>query len=371
MKTILTVLSLVFLISMNLNAQFKTSVVPIPDIDYNPKKYVCNYASSEIIIDGKMNEEAWMEASATDFFVDIEGSKKPKPYYDTYVKMLWDSNYFYVAAELSEPHIWAKLKQRDTVIFYDNDFEIFIDPDGDTHNYFEFEINAFSTLWDLLLIKPYRDHEKVAVNSWDVKGIKTAVHINGTLNNADDIDSSWTVEIAIPWNAFSELSYSDSPPAAGDIWKINFSRVQWETEIINGEYIKKINPETGRPYPEFNWVWSLQGIINMHYPEMWGLVQFSEMDVGTFTPNRIDEYKWYLRQIYYAQKIYYNLNEKYADTIDKLKLPSLENFDWNSVEIKSAENLYSAKLEVGGIKLEIYFDGLVTVKYKKEIEKND
>lgn len=71
--------------------------------------------------------------------------------------MLWDEDYFYVAADLEEPHIWANLKQRDTVIFYDNDFEAFIDPQGDNHRYYEYEMNALNTIWDLLLAKPNRD----------------------------------------------------------------------------------------------------------------------------------------------------------------------------------------------------------------------
>ena len=45
--------------------------------------------------------------------------------------MLWDDTYFYVAAHLEEPHVWGTLTKHDTVIFQDNDFEIFIDPDGD------------------------------------------------------------------------------------------------------------------------------------------------------------------------------------------------------------------------------------------------
>ena len=33
------------------------------------------------------------------------------------------------AAELDEPHLWATLTERDAVIFQDNDFELFIDPE--------------------------------------------------------------------------------------------------------------------------------------------------------------------------------------------------------------------------------------------------
>ena len=49
------------------------------------------------------------------------------------------------------------LTEHDSVIFQDNDFEVFIDPDGDNHNYYEIEINALNTEWDLRLPKPYRD----------------------------------------------------------------------------------------------------------------------------------------------------------------------------------------------------------------------
>ena len=86
--------------------------------------------------------------------------------------MLWDDAYFYIGAELEEPHVWATLTEHDSVIFHDNDFEVFIDPDGDNHEYYEFEINALGTYWDLLLPKPYRDGGK-ADNSWEIPGLKT------------------------------------------------------------------------------------------------------------------------------------------------------------------------------------------------------
>ena len=72
--------------------------------------------------------------------------------------MLWDDDYFYVGGRPARsPTSGRTLTARDSVIFQDNDFEVFIDPDGDTHNYFEFEINALATVWDLLLVQPYRD----------------------------------------------------------------------------------------------------------------------------------------------------------------------------------------------------------------------
>jgi hypothetical protein len=162
-----------------------------------PKTYLCSYVHARIRIDGKLNETAWRKAVTTDLFVDIEGDAKPRPRFATRAKMLWDNQYFYIAAELEEPHLWATLTQRDSVIFHDNDFEVFIDPNGDRNEYYEFEINALNTGWDLFLPKPYRDGGK-AQNSWDIAGLLTAVHLNGTLNNPRDADQGWSVEIALP-----------------------------------------------------------------------------------------------------------------------------------------------------------------------------
>ena len=116
-----------------------------------PKGYLAHYTETPITIDGKISDCAWDLASWTDDFEDIEGDKKPRPLYQTRAKMLWDDNYLYIAAELIEPHIWGTLTEHDSVIFYDNDFEVFIEPDGDTHEYLEFEMNALNTGWDLKL----------------------------------------------------------------------------------------------------------------------------------------------------------------------------------------------------------------------------
>ena len=106
---------------------------------------------------GVPDEAAWSAAEWTGPFVDIEGEGKPLPRHETRARMAWDDDYFYVAAEMVEPHLWGTLTERDAVIYHDNDFEVFIDPDGDNHRYYELEINALGTEWDLFLVRPHRD----------------------------------------------------------------------------------------------------------------------------------------------------------------------------------------------------------------------
>lgn len=248
--------------------------------------------------------------------------------------MLWDDKYLYISAELEEPEIWATLRQRDTVIFYDNNFEVFIDPDGDTHNYYEFEMNAYGTEWDLMLDKPYRDGGP-AISGWDINGMKAGVEIFGTINDPSGKDEKWTFEIAMPWNILKECAGSNYPLKVGDQWRINFSRVEWTTDIVDGRYVKRKDPGTNKPLPENNWVWSPQGAINMHMPEMWGFLQFSEKYVGEgideFTYNKEEDVKWALRQLYYLQDIFFkekgyytnNLRELGSDQIEFNDLPGI------------------------------------------------
>ncbi|MFB9328047.1 carbohydrate-binding family 9-like protein [Paenibacillus aurantiacus] len=278
------------------------SGVPVPYGAYNPKRYTCRRASEALALDGRLDKPFWSAAAWTDDFVDIEGDLRPKPAKRTRAKMLWDDDYFYVGAELIEDQIWATLRERDSVIFYDNDFEIFIDPDGDSHQYYELEINALNTVWDLLLVKPYRDGGP-AVNGWDIRGLRTAVHIDGVLGDPFADNRMWSVEIALPWSALRECAAEGRPPAAGEFWRVNFSRVEWQTEVRDGQYQKVVDPRTGKPYSEDNWVWSPMGLINMHYPELWGYVMFAD-DQGpdTFELPPDETIKWELRRLYYAAR---------------------------------------------------------------------
>jgi hypothetical protein len=281
--------------------------LPVPKIPYAPLHYVCYRTTKSLTIDGVLDESSWLKAAPTARFVDIEGNLKPLPRFETHAYMLWDSTYFYVGARLVEPDVWGTLTQRDAVIYHDNDFEVFIDPDGDTHEYYELELNALNTVWDLLLIRPYRDGGP-AVNAWDIQGLKTAVHIDGTLNTPGDVDSGWSVEIAIPWKVLAECAHRPSPPNDGDQWRINFSRVEWQTEVIDGKYVKVLDLATGKSLPENNWVWSPQGLIAMHYPEMWGIVQFTTNQVGSttvpFVPDFAETARRLLFQVYYAETDY-------------------------------------------------------------------
>jgi hypothetical protein len=157
-----------------------------------------------------------------------------------------------------------------------------------------------------------------------------------------------------------------SPPKDGDFWRINFSRVVWPMETSAGKYIKFKDRKTGIVAANMNWVWSPQGLVNMHYPEMWGYVYFSNNEVG----EGIAEYKlpfsekikWILRQIYYEEKNYFLKHNKYTAQLSDLDVKSIyEGGSQLQVEIQTTWNMFESTLKdsTNGNIWHIRHDGLI------------
>lgn len=307
------------------------------------RHYVCYRAERPHSVDGTLDDSAWQAAEWTESFGDIEGDIRPAPTFRTRAKLLWDDDYLYIAAELEEPHVWATLTERDAVIFHDNDFEVFIDPDGDTHNYSELEINALGTVWDLFLPKPYRDGGP-PIDAWDIAGLRSAVMVRGTINNPATRDTAWTVELALPWEVLAQAAPGGRRPNDGDQWRINFSRVEWDVDIRDGRYVKRVDA-AGKPLAEHNWVWSPQGVVNMHVPERWGIVQFSAMPAGAgtvaFVPPVDEDVRWVLREVYYAETRFFKTHRRYTSDRAALALGA----DWHAPAaflLEAIANQYTA-----------------------------
>lgn len=281
-----------------------------------PKQYTILRTAETIQIDGNDSETDWNRAQWTESFTDITTGATANSDHQAKCKMLWDADYLYVYALFQERDIWGSITQPDVAVFQDNAFEIFINPDGSNYNYFEFQINALETSADLFLPRPYRNGGR-PLSSWDIKGLKKAVRINGTLNHPGDKDSSWSIELAIP---FAALDIRKFMITEGTIWRMNFSRVQWQLDIANGGYTRKRDQASGRPVPEHYDVWSPQGLVNLHYPERWGYVQFAnKAPQSGFLHTEAELLKLTLWKYYYLQQQYNIINRKYAAEMSYLE----------------------------------------------------
>lgn len=231
-----------------------------------PLRYTAYRAPSAVNVDGRLDEPAWRRLPWTAAFVDV--AKGTAPRYRTRAKITWDDRFFYVGAELEEPDLWATFKQHDAPVYQDNAFEIFLDPDGDGRDYYEFEVNALNTTWDLRLTQPYSKGGK-AVSEWEIPGLACAVSLNGTLNDPKDRDRGWSLEVGMPWKVLAEFANRPAPPANGDEWRVNLFRSEWPLEKADGGYAK---PAGARA--EFS-AWSPHGAYDNHRPDRFAYVRFS------------------------------------------------------------------------------------------------
>ncbi|NIP92155.1 MAG: polyhydroxyalkanoate depolymerase, partial [Akkermansiaceae bacterium] len=98
--------------------------------------------------------------------------------------------------------------------------------------YYELEINALGTLYEAFFVwqsdyvsggfaadPSFRRDAKGVINfngvgfkshprgrrigfmRWDFPGLRSAVHVDGTLNDDSDRDNGWSVEFAFPWHS--------------------------------------------------------------------------------------------------------------------------------------------------------------------------
>lgn len=211
--------------------------------------------------------------------------------------MLWDDEHLYVGFWIEEPHPRAHLTERDSIIFTENDVELFIDG-GDC--YYELEINALGTLYEVFFI--WRDAytrgsrfdipefdllsrkalsfagdfdrrpesfwwgthprgPRWAFLDWDFPGLRSAVHVDGVLNDALQPSRGWTVELALPWVGMKHLAGGRSlPPTQGDVWRMFFGRFQ-KVQTAEGE-------------KQAAWCWSPHGVYDTHMPEKFTEIQF-------------------------------------------------------------------------------------------------
>ncbi|HVM47426.1 MAG TPA: carbohydrate-binding family 9-like protein [Candidatus Acidoferrum sp.] len=268
----------------------------------NPQQiahYTAYRAGQAVRIDGRLDEKCWQAAPRSPRFRDILTGKPTL--YDTRAAVLWDDQNLYVAFWVEEPHVKATLTRHGSHIYENNDVEVFI---AGRDTYYEFEINALNTVYEAFfiwedaydkggyaqaaefnrtnpLVVPFNgvgftNHPRgMRLGSWafEFPGLKTAVHVDGTLNDDSDTDRGWTVELAFPWQGMKWLAKADGralPPRDGDVWRIDFSR---------------FNQYKAPPPAEDSsgWFWSPHGVWDSHIPECFPYIRFSTNDVRRVT----------------------------------------------------------------------------------------
>lgn len=253
--------------------------------------------NEQITIDGNIGKPIWQNATWSKRFVDMVTGDLGM--YNTQSAMLWNDTHLYFAFNAEEPFLDAKLKERDSIIFLENDLEIFIDG-GDC--YYELEVNAANTIYEVFFIwkdaylkggrfdTPQFDvhqkdaytfggeYDRTGASFWkgtnprgirwaftdfDMEDLETAVKLDGTLNDNSDIDRGWSLEIAIPWESLNILANGRTiPPSNGDVWNMFLGRFQ--KLVLSGKEVQ--------PHPAM--ALNSHGIYDTHMPSKWSKIEF-------------------------------------------------------------------------------------------------
>ena len=193
------------------------------------KVYNCNYTSGPIKIDGLLDEPAWQTAETLRFFIPVTHKK---PISKTEAKLLWDKKYLYVGFKAYDKDIWSYYKERDDPTCQEDVLEIFFKTDPVKEPYYSFEINALNTVYDAFNLRRNKAGGDRRWSKWNCQGLKSAVKIEGTLNNPQDIDEYWHLEVAIPFSDLATLKAKIPKP--GDEWLFHLARYDYSVYLPEG-----------------------------------------------------------------------------------------------------------------------------------------
>jgi len=217
-------------------------------------------AGQSITVDGKLDEAAWQNAVSTGLFVNtMTGGPVEQA---TNAKLLWDEQNLYVAFQIVDSDIWGTLEKHDDKLWTQEAAEVFLDPDADGKTYVELQVSPRNVTFDSWL-PAYRQND----NAWD-SGMQTAVQVSGTVNQRDDHDQGWTVEMRVPMSAVRGRleTVKGVPPMVGTEWRANFFRL----DHPNGKQ------QTGSS-------WSPPLVGDFHALDKFGTLVFADSD-GKLTP---------------------------------------------------------------------------------------
>ena len=129
----------------------------------------------------------------------------------TTARLLWDREWLYFLAELTDTEVTAEVREHDGPMWENDVFELFLKPSEKHAGYYEFEVNPFGAVLDAFFPteKSWRDPGQLHRDPFHVEA-KVVVH--GTLNEPGDRDTGWTVEGRIPW---SDFNHTGGRPGAG------------------------------------------------------------------------------------------------------------------------------------------------------------
>jgi hypothetical protein len=168
---------------------------------------VARRASARPQIDGRLDDDTWRSAVAVTDFHIVRPDYARDAKHATRVRLLFDDEYLYVAAEMLLPEGRRALRVRDLrreFNFSENEnFSVTVGPLGDRRTAYQFSTTPYGSQRDVQAFDGGDEENE----NWDALWrVRTQI-----------TDSAWTAEFAIPW---ATMRYAP----AGTTWDVNFLR---------------------------------------------------------------------------------------------------------------------------------------------------
>ena len=198
-----------------------------------PPAAECRWADGRITIDGNADEPAWKNAQVINRFLAPWATNSPPAKTRTTARLLWDREFLYFHAEMEDHDLFANVITKDGNTWNNDVFELFFKPALDEPGYYEFQVNAANTQFDLFL--PRRASWLVDRLRHDQEfHMESKVVHRGTLNQWRDRDTGWSVEGRIPWRDFMPTG---GRPAPNEEWRFALCRydysIEWESPDLS------------------------------------------------------------------------------------------------------------------------------------------
>lgn len=188
--------------------------------EFTPTRYHLPRTNSPPVIDGQLDDVTWQNSLVIDKFYQYKSGGTPANSRGT-MRLTWDAENLYLGMEVLDNNILPSsiVTGRggfDGPLYEGDVIELFVRQRGNSPMYHEFEWNAVGDRFDARF-----DTRRFGPpgTSWN-SGMRSRVRVDGTTGNRQDVDTSYTVEAAIPLSVFE-------PVAVGTEWFFSFARYDY------------------------------------------------------------------------------------------------------------------------------------------------
>ncbi len=185
-------------------------------------RYTAYKLGAPIVLDGKLDDEAWSRIPTTSAF-KTPGGGATKPSERTTAKLAWDDQFLYAGFTCPDSDIYNAHKGRDATLWKEDVVELYLDPGRDGRDYVELQVSPTGEIFDAVFASHRSPKWEDAAHKLTLDGMVARVDADGSVNRRGDgvTDKRWTAELRIPW---AELPGVSAAPAGGT-WAMNLYRI--------------------------------------------------------------------------------------------------------------------------------------------------